>query len=193
MFSIRRDETYRHGNKHILIGMLENIIPIHGPMLPPNIYAAGTANYTWGLVREFFSKHPLARHMQIPFHYYAEYIEDDYSIAVGCPMTNRSWVLDMMVSSGVLNIDYADSILIILQESYYVENIEQRLYEHLSHYLLTPLLKDRKMQRSSIQFLEEVMIPTNMTAEYPFRYKPPRFLDRNILDMYLKEFYKKHN
>ena len=185
------DRDYRRQGKHIIIAQMESIVPLHATM-DPSIWGAGDIAYTWKRVQEFYYRRPEARNGQMPMHYYAEYLDDDYVTYVGCPLTNRSWFLQMAVAAGVLPVVYNDAILIVLQENYGVEVTDKRLWRILSHTVISPLMRMFDVTRDRVLFFEKI---ANVSAangpDWPFRWRDPVFLDPLQLDLFLKEYEKR--
>jgi hypothetical protein len=121
---VYQDQVYRRQGKHIIIAQVESIVPLHST-LDPNIWGGGTPELTWRRLQHFFGRSPLARHGQMPCHFYTEYLVDDYETFVGCPLSNKSWFLTEAVFQGVLPVVYSDAILVVLQENYSIESIVQ--------------------------------------------------------------------
>ena len=149
------DRDYRRQGKHIIIAQMESIVPLHATM-DPSIWGAGDIAYTWKRVQEFYYRRPEARNGQMPCHYYSEYLDDDYVTYVGCPLTNRSWFLQMAVAAGVLPVVYNDAILIVLQENYGVEVTDKRLWRILSHTVISPLMRMFDVTRDRVLFFEKI-------------------------------------
>lgn len=191
MVLFRPDADYRRQGRHIIIAQIENILPLQ-MVIDPDIWGGGNARYTWGQVQQFFSRYPKARHGQQPCHYYCEYLDKDYVTYVGCPLTNRSWFLQMAVALGILPIMYLDAVLIVLQENYGVEVTDKRLWRVLAHTTLTPLMRMFDIPRSQVVFFENIAnVDAVMAPEWTFRWRDPTFLDPLQLDLFLKEYEKR--
>ena len=185
------DRDYRRQGKHIIIAQMESIVPLHATM-DPSIWGAGDITYTWKRVQEFYYRRPEARNGQMPCHYYSEYLDDDYVTYVGCPLTNRSWFLQMAVAAGVLPVVYNDAILIVLQENYGVEVTDKRLWRILSHTVISPLMRLFDITRDRVLFFEKIAnVEAANGPDWPFRWRDPVFLDPIQLDMFLKEYEKR--
>jgi hypothetical protein len=170
---------------------MESIVPLHST-LDPSIWGGGDSTYTWKRVQEFFYRRPEARNGQMPMHYYAEYLDDDYVTYVGCPLSNRSWFLQMAVAAGVLPVMYNDAILIVLQENYGVEVTDKRLWRILSHTVISPLMRLFDVTRDRVVFFEKIANAQAVNGpDWPFRWRDPVFLDPLQLDLFLKEYEKR--
>jgi hypothetical protein len=198
--TVQFDTTYRRHNRIILIAEMQSLAPKEYANLDPSIWGGGNGSFTWGRVQRFFSSLPetLARHHLMPMHYYMEFIStstyDDYVEYVGCPLTNRSWWLQQAVALGVLPIDYADAILIVLQENYSRETVEQRLWTLLADMLVTPLLRTLPTipRQTGIRFFENVANRNVVeSASWPWRFAPPKYLDVSQFNMAIKYFEKR--
>ena len=170
---------------------MESIVPLHSTM-DPSIWGGGDATYTWKRVQEFYYRHPGSRKGQFPQHYYCEYLNDDYVVYVGCPLSNRSWFLQQAVAAGVLPVQYMDAIFIVLQENYGVEVTDKRLWRVLSHSTLTPLMRLFDIPRDRVLFFENLANRAAVNGpDWPFRFREPVFLDPIIVDLFLKEYEKR--
>ena len=191
MVVIRPDNTYRRRANNIIIAQIHSLTPLNA-VFDPSIWGGGSSTYTWKRVQEFFSRSPLARHRQLPMHYYMEYLNDDYVTYVGCPVTNRSWFLDLAVAARVIPIAYRDDILIVTQENYSVESMERRCWQHLAHNTITPLMRTFDIPKERVLFFENIVNEDAANgADWPFRWKQPIHLDPIQLMMFLKEYEKR--
>ena len=185
------DSTYRRQGRHIIIAQMESIVPLHSVM-DPSIWGGGNSEYTWKRVQQYFSRRPEARNGLVPQHYYCEYLYDDYVVYVGCPLSNKSWFLQMAVAAGVLPVQYGDDILIVLQENYSVENVERRLWKILSNSTLTPLMRLFDIPKERVLFYENLVNREAVIGpDWPFRWREPTFLDPIQLMLVLKEYEKR--
>ena len=190
-FNVAQDQTYRRQGRHIIIAQMESIVPLQ-TTLDPSIWGGGNSDYTWGRVQQFYARSPLARKGQMPMHYYAEYLDDDYVTYVGCPLSNKSWFLQSAVAAGVLPIQYMDAILVVLQESYTLENIDRRLWKLLAHTTLSPLMRLFDVSKERVLFFENLVNREAVESEkWPFRWREPTFLDPIQLLLFLKEYEKR--
>ena len=188
---VYQDQLYRRQGKYIIIAQMESITPLH-TTLDPNIWGGGNSSLTWRRVQHFFGRSPLARNGQMPCHFYTEYLVDDYETFVGCPLSNKSWFLQKAVEAGILPIQYMDSIFIVLQENYSLESMDKRLWEVLSHNVVTPLMREYSISKERVLFFEKIANTDKiMSAEWPFRWRDPTFLDPIQLNLYLKEYEKR--
>ena len=188
---VLQDDQYRRTGRHIVIAQVESIVPLHS-VLDPSIWGGGNSEYTWKRLQQFYSRHPLARRGMVPSHYYCEYLEDDYVVYVGCPLSNRSWFLQAAVAAGVISVQYQDAILVVLQESYSVENVERRLWKVLANSTLTPLMRLFDVPKERVVFFENIADKEAVISPaWPFRWRDPVFLDPIVPMMFLKEFEKR--
>jgi hypothetical protein len=187
---MRADETYRRQGRHIIVAQIESLVPLH-TTLDPAIWGGGNTSYTWKRVQTFYSRSPLARNSQLPMHYFAEYLEDDYVMYVGCPLTNKSWFLQQAVAAGVLPVQYMDAILVVIQENYSVENVERRLWRVLANNLITPMMRLFDITKERVVFFEDLANREAVNGpDWPFRWREPTFLDPLMLQLQIKDFMK---
>ena len=202
-YALRTDNTYRKQNRYIIISMLSTITPKYtmAELMRPDTLSVGNNRFTWQEVQSFFVRNPLARKRQLPMHYYAEYLDNDYNIYTGLPFTNTSWVIEKMIDLGVLNEYYKDAILIVLQEDYSVETLDNRILEILAHQVISPYLAEYDISRyNGVFFLERLLdysiieemnnSNVDLQAKYPFYSKEPTYLDEFQLEMFLKRYHK---
>jgi hypothetical protein len=189
--AVETDETYRRQQRYVVVATVESLVPL-GTTLDPSIWGGGSSEYTWGRVRRFFTRLPQARRRQLPMHYYAEYLRDDYVVYVGCPETNKSWFLQDAVAHGALRPEYLDSLLVVVQDNYGVEVVERQLWRVLAHQLLTPILRREGLNRDRVRFFE-LEADTAVLADpalWPYEHRRPAFLDPLQLELQLKHYQK---
>jgi hypothetical protein len=187
----KQDQFYRRQGQYIIIAQIESLVPLH-TTLEPRIWGGGNSDFTWKILQRFYSRHPLSRNGQFPQHYYMEYLYDDYVVYVGCPLSNKSWFLQLAVENKILPIQYLDSILIVLQENYSIESMEKQLWKILAHTTLTPLMRLFEIPRERVVFFEKIANSNIATSsDWPFRWRDPVFLDSNQLMLELKEYEKR--
>ena len=188
---VYKDQTYRRQGKHIIIVQMENMTPLH-TTLDPSIWGGGSSEMTWRRVQRFFMRSPLSRNGQVPCHFYTEYLVDDYETFVGCPLSNKSWFLNLAVATGVIPVIYNYAILITLQENYSLESMDKRLWEVLAHSVITPLMREYSITNERVVFFENIVDRNKANSEqWPFRWREPVFLDPIQLDMFIKEYEKR--
>ena len=193
VFPIRVDRTYRRQTRHIVIASVMSTIPLNaGDIIDPSVWGAGSSEYTWGRVRKFFTGLPIARHGQLPMHYYMEYLNDDYVSYVGCPLTNKSWFLEAAVSAGVLPIQYLDSVLIVLQENFGIENVERRCWKMLANDVVTPLMRMLDITRERVAYFELLANREAINGpDWNYMFREPTYLDPLQFDLQIKEYEKR--
>jgi hypothetical protein len=192
VFPIVGDRTYRRQTRHILLASVASVLPLEGGLMDPDVWGGGSSEYTWGRVQRFFRHHPLARKNQLPMHYYTEFLHRDYVSYVGLPLTNRSWFAAMAVESGALPIEFLDSVLIVLQENFSIENVERRLWEMLANDVVTPLMRMLEVSRPRVLFFERIADRSVVLGEkWPFAFREPTYLDPVQFDLYIKEYEKR--
>lgn len=191
-YTIRPDNTYRRQGRHIIIASMESLTPLQ-TTLDPSIWGVGNSEFTWGRVQKFFARFPMSVHNQMPMHYYAEYLGEDYVTYVGAPFTNKSWFLQEAVARGVIPWQYMDDILVVLQENYAIENVERRLWRVLAHTLLTPLMRQFDIPKERVVFFENLanVKVVEESGQWPFRFRRPVHLDPIQLQLFLKDFEKR--
>jgi len=190
-FAVPTDNTYRRQGRHIVVAQIESLIPLGYPV-DPDIYGGGTSDLTWDRVQKLYARSPLARHGQLPCHYYAEYLRDDYVTFVGLPLSNTSWFLQQAVAARVLPIQYMDAVLVVLQENYGIEAVERRLWRLLSHQVLTPLGRLFDIPKERVVFFENLADREALRGpDWGFRFREPTYLDPVIPQMFLKEYEKR--
>jgi len=177
--------------------MVNSISPIINP-LEPRIRGVGNSLYTWQTVKEYFFAHQFVfnSNKQLPMHYYVEYFSDDYNIYSGCPTCYKSWALEMLIRHKVLHEQYADAILIAVQEDYSMETMDVLMLELLSHNIIMPYLSEHALSRyKSVSILEDLLdwnkIDSMGIREYPFFCRKNNYFNMQQLDLFMKKFVKK--
>jgi hypothetical protein len=192
-FSIYEDRNYRRQTKYIILASIGSMIPTEGGLLDPSIWGGGgNSEFTWARVQEFFYYHPISIRKQLPMHFYSEFLQKDYVHYVGLPLSNRSWFMAKAVETGLLPIMYLDSIVIVLQENFAIENVESRLWKLLAHNVVTPLMRMLDISRLNVQFFEKIVDQKKAEGiQWPFAFRYPTYLDPIQFDMQLKQYEKR--
>ena len=192
MMKIIPDRDYRRNSRAIIIAQLSSLIPkgAQSAFFSPRDYGVSFPQKSFQRVRQGFSK--VEAEVQLPFHYYVELIGKEYEASVGCPLSNRSWWAREMVSLGVLDSRYIDSPVIVLQEDFSVETGIKSLWEFLSHFVVTPILKMENININSVDFFELVADQKEIEkSTYPYNYRYPRYLDPFLAQLAFKKFQKR--
>jgi hypothetical protein len=192
-FIMKPDVLYRKRNRHVVVATIESLVPkpdfIEGSF-DPSVWRGGNGDITWEKVQRFYASVPDSQPThKMPMHFYAEYVGvqgiDDYFVYVGLPHTNKSWFLQEAVAAGVLGTQYADALLIVLQENYHFAPVEPRLWEILADRVLTPYLRDWALPRVAVDFYEKIADPTAVrSSSWKYRFREPKYLGEAELQTY---------
>jgi len=191
-YTIYPDRDYRRQGRNIVIAMLASVVP-RTVMVDPRFLAGGDPLYSWEKVQRALARYPKARNDQMPMHYYTEFISKDYATMVGCPITNKSWYLEDLVHRGALPISYNDAILVVLQENYHNETMDKRLWRHLAHTVLTPLMRLYKLdRRHAVVFLENIINRDVATSlDFPYDVREPTHLGEDDVLIQIQHYEKR--
>ena len=185
---------YRHNTKYVIIAQIGCLVP-KDYVFPPFIYGGGSSALTWETVSRFYRRYPRARLSAggiPPMHLYTEFLGRQYATFVGCPSVSRSWWLQEMVELKALDIVHTESILVVLQESYHIEVMEKELWKHLANFVITPIMRELKLDRSRIMFYENIVDREVVEGkDFPYLFHPPTYLDPFQLEMWLKKYGKR--
>jgi hypothetical protein len=190
-YQIYPDNTYRRQTKYIIISCLRSVVQKALNMRPVYL-GGGTGNLTFEAVSRQIIRSPRGRRMQLPYHFYTEWLGKDYGTFVGCPITNSSWYLNDLVNLKALDVKYKDSYLITLQEDYSLENMDRRLWRMLAHSVLTPLLREMQTDNRHVVFLEKLVHRDIVdSSDFPYDIREPIYLDPVQLEIQLKYYGKR--
>lgn len=120
--------------------------------ISPVVYNSG-GTYTWGIWEKYFLK-DLKRRM-LPCHFFLERINEDYTATVGSPYFTRSYFIDELVQTSIIDHRYLHSIVIMLGFNFNLYPTDRRLCTQLSYKLINPLLRQYDLNPTRVKFIDE--------------------------------------
>ena len=194
--NIINDKTYTRTRspRHIILCPLHNMI-VHGTVYEPNMLQS-SYKYTWGMVQEYFYKRLSMK--QPPFHFYSEFLEDDYVFYVGTGISQSAGFLRILAGLNAIKYEYRDALLICLNEDFRLDPLETRLAEGICNFLIAPLQKQFGIDRNHVVFFDDILtndadmiMMTNKDLQQRFMIEKSKYYDHNILQFVLKRYGKK--
>ena len=177
--------------KYIVLSPLYNFF-VEGTSYPAN-WEQSSFKYRWYKLQQYFS-HDLQQH-ELPFHWWAEYVDKDYAINVACPFTHRSHYIETLLDMKCLNYSYRESLLIAFDQDVRLEPVDRRMMEILGYQLIAPLLKTYKLDMNRLVFIDDIIEPNarellseNRDLKLRYKYSPAKYYDHNITKTIIKEF-----
>ena len=147
----------------------------------------GSRHYTWGEWQKYLTT--WGDKTKLPNHYFMELVDTDYAVMKGLGETRPSYYLDELVTRGVIQHQYQNSLIIFLADDFSLHIPSKRFYEILSEKLLVPLMKLYKLDWSRIVYFDECITDLYFAGlgldkpyvESRFNFKPMTNLDSNLL------------
>jgi hypothetical protein len=180
--------------RHIIFTTLHNLM-VKGMYFPP-AFLKGNYKYSFSTVEDYF--YYTLQNKSLPFHFYVEFLEKDYAAFLGAPYTNSSWFIQKLVDNGCINYMYNDAFLVVVQEDWRLEIPERRLLEFLANFIFTPLMKEYKIRKEDVIFLDDIILPNtenkmiqNKSLLDRFMLEKSKYYDHNIMIMALNKYIKR--
>lgn len=101
---------------------------------------------------EYYSK------FKLPFHYYMEFLDDDYVAYLGLSQYKTSWFLEEMVNYGIIDSRYKNYLLVVSDTNFERDYVPQRLYDQLVQKILDPLMHQWQFDINDIKYYDEILL-----------------------------------
>jgi hypothetical protein len=190
-YIIRNYRRYRRKTEYIIITHARNLI--ENIYIDPIVIKGGGRKFTWGIWQRYWIDD--LKKPALPCHYFMEYLDKDYVIYTGLYDFQPSFYIEDLVSAGVIDYKYLNSMLIIIGDDFSTNTIERRMSEHLSDKVLTGLLRTYELDFTRIKYIDECLKPewkenlANSTLEYQI--EPAKHFDFNVIKGDLDKYRKK--
>ena len=138
--------------KNIIICNLFHLIE-DGSFLDPYLLQRND-KFTYNHIQEYFMNTLLKK--DLPMHFSLEFIKEDWIPMTGLPITNRSYFLEDLSNAGIIDGRFDEAILILVLDNWKYEIPTKRMYQILSHRIITPLMRQFGILKSNIFHLEEL-------------------------------------
>jgi hypothetical protein len=155
-------------------------------------YLRSSYKLTWNYVQNYFYHQQQMK--SLPMHVYEEYLDEDYVFYLGCPSNKNSWFIEKLVQARVLNSQYRDDILVVLNGDYRESPPDFRMLEGLSHFVLAPLMEQYNLSKEHVLFIDDILLDDFETRTRELKKKPNsfklekcRYWDHNQLILALKD------
>lgn len=141
--------------KNIIVAPLFSLLA-NGTVYPPNVVTS-SYKYSWAIVQKYFEDR--LNKETLPMHAYCEYLNDDYVVYFGAPLTFRSWFLEDLAKMKLIPYDYKNSILIVCQDDWRLEPIDKRMLRCVCHLAITPIMKIYNIPKEKVVHLDSILVP----------------------------------
>ena len=189
MYKIRRLKSIRAKTEWIII--CHSVDLIKNDVYINNIVQRGTYKYTWGIWQEYFM-HDLQLD-DLPCHYFTELLDKDYVVYKGLADQKKSSFIEDLYTNGIIEYNYKNSILIVLQDNLNYEIPEQRMYDHLSNKIICQLLRQYKLDFTRVKILDECLTKDwelNMkNSKLKYEIIPHKYFNKEIMDLSILRYH----
>lgn len=190
MYKIKRFKRIRPKVDYIIITQSINLID-KNVYIDPMVYQR-SYKYTWGRWQEYFMRDLYKP--ALPCHYFSEFLDKDFVVYKGLPDIQPSYYIEDLVSAGIIEYKYLNSILVVIGENFTTDNLEQRLTDHLSDKVLCPLIRQKKLDYSRIKLLDDCLTENweiNLQSSIlNYDIKPHTYFNPDLLDFSMKRYKK---
>lgn len=180
MWQIKKFRRIRRRTDYILL--VPSVMLKEKFYIDPIVLDSGRV-YTWGIWEKYFLND--LKKDALPCHYFIEQVAEDYVVYKGLADFQPSYFVEDLVSAGVINRRYLNSIVVVLGENYNRTVFEKRCAEQLSSKVIAPLLREYSLHPERIKFIDECLEEdykeslSYSTLQYEI--EPSKFFDINIL------------
>lgn len=190
MYIIRNYRRFRRKTEYIIITHARNLM--EKVYIDPSVIQS-TNKYTWGIWQKYFIED--LKKPALPCHYFEEYLDRDYAVFKGIADFQPSYFIEDLVSAGVIEYKYLNSILIVIGDDFSVNTIENRLVEHLCDKVITPLLRTYELDFTRVKYIDDCLEESweeNLkysTLEY--KYVKAKYFDFQTIKSNIDKYKKK--
>lgn len=153
MYPIYRYKSYRPRTDYILL--IPSVNFIKSTLYIDPIVRRGNYKFTWEIWQKYFVHDMFLK--EVPCHYYCELLDTDYVIYKGCPDQKRSTYLEEMVKNGIINPEYKNAIVIMLQDNFYIDMPDRRMWDQLNSKCISQLLRQYNLSPNRIKIIDECL------------------------------------
>jgi esterase/lipase superfamily enzyme len=189
-YVIKNYKRFRRKTEYIIITHARNLI--ENFYIDP-VVIQGSRHYTWGIWQRYWLDD--LKKPALPCHYFMEYLDKDYVIYTGLYDFQPSYYIEDMVSAGIIDYKYLNSMLIIVGDDFSINTVERRMSEHLSDKVLTGLLRTYELDFTRIKYIDDCLKPEwkenlqNSVLEY--KYEPAKYFDFQVIKGDLDKYKKR--
>ena len=112
-------------------------------------------NYKWSIIDDYY-RSDLSM-MDVPMHYAIERVVNEYDLHIGTPLCNRSWWIDDMITSGVLNSQFKNCRLICVCDDFFENIPDERMWAKLWHALFSSWERTTGYTKNRIHWIDEII------------------------------------
>lgn len=152
MWELRKFRRIRRRTDYIII--VPSLMLKENFFIDPIVIDSGKL-YTWGIWEKYFLKE--LRKDALPCHYFVEQIGEDYTCIKGLPDFQPSYFIEDLVSVGVVDRKYLNSIIVVVGENYNRQTLSERCSEQVASKVICPLLRDFQLHPERVMFIDECL------------------------------------
>lgn len=189
-YIIRNNKRIKVFTKYIIITHSRNLLE-DGKFIKPEAVAHNSF-FTAGVMEEYFMK--TLKKYSMPYHYYVDSIGDDWFIFKELREYNPSYYIEDLVSAGVIEAKYLNSILVCISEDFSRYTIDRRMSEQLVSKLITDLIrKYNDLDITKVKYIDDCLTDNwkdNLSkSTLKYQYKEGIYYDRDLIRMDYNKFH----
>jgi len=179
--------------RYIILAPLYNMLST-STVFPPNIVIKNY-KYSWPAVQNYYQF--IQNRDTMPMHWFVEFLDKDYVFHVGMPLSFNSWYLAELIKMKVIHHQYKNAFVICIQDDWRLEVPDRRMIEGICHFLISPLLREYKINRNNVVPLSDILVENALDiARFQdnilnrFDLSKAKYYDHIITQTTLKRFLK---
>lgn len=153
MFQLKKFKRVRRRTDYILL-VPSSLLIEKKFYIDPIVLNSGYI-YTWGIWERYFLED--LKKEALPCHYFSELVGEDYVTYKGLPDFQPSYFVEDLVSAGIIDYKYLNSLVVVMGENFNMHPLEKRYAEQLASKVLSPLLRQNKIHPERIKFIDECL------------------------------------
>lgn len=152
MFPLKKFRRIRRRTDYILL--VPSVMLMEKFYIDPLVINSGRM-YTWGIWEKYFLDD--LKKEALPCHYFMEQVADDYVCYKGLPDFQPSYFAEDLVSAGIIDYKFRNSIVVVLGENFNIDVFSTRFAEQLACKVVAPLLREYSLHPERIKFIDECL------------------------------------
>ena len=182
-YKIVKDRTRRQDERPSGIVLMHSLNLINKDYIIPAFVRHSTDSPSWVTWQDYLlnkvGPHTNGYYSKtrLPMHYFEEYLESDYVVYKGLNEYKESWFLSQMVNYGIIESQFKDALLIVIDDNFETDMIRQRVYDQLVQKVLDEIMHHWHFTVNDIYYYDEILTNKafdNMenNPDFTFEYHP---------------------
>lgn len=193
-YRLWKNTRYRKTTKYIILVPSMYFYDRKNPIYIDNIVRDSADLYVYDIWEKYFMRGQQQKYL--PYHYFMTKVGDDGIAIKGQPDYNYSWYVEDLVSAGIIEFTYINSIVVMLDWNFALRTYDRRMASQLVYKVLNPVLKENKLSPERIVFIDDILKDNWKdimdTSNLDYELGISTYFNFDIINQYLSQ-YKNYN